>query len=243
MILGHGKMLSMSREHAPIPHEENDHEKTSEALRKALAEYNAVWTNFPESEHLLTPELLNRTWQTYWKIKADALHLGREFDVPECDRTTEELIALRKAERGIVLLPSEVMAEENIALMDRLYPGKQMTRKFKDKYQGGGSIDIEMTTEPPHQRTALQGLGVVSAIDAAPSLQGQRVRTYVIASDFSFHMTGQYFTATPKVPCTLPGTYLDSGIVHVSDRTPGDYRFSTGHYYQNGYRTEGRKAA
>src|SRR6185437_10980643 len=77
------------------------------ALTEAMDRYREAWDN-----NALTPELVDETWRTFWQTTLEI----EPNNIPSCDRTTEELAELKEQNRGVVLLPDEVM---NVAGMKR----------------------------------------------------------------------------------------------------------------------------
>ena len=79
----------------------------SDLIGPAIAEYKF---------QPLTPELVNKTWQTLWAEWGK--RIGKTFDVPVCDRTIKELAKLQKENNAVLLIP------DNVSLVDlgKMFP-------------------------------------------------------------------------------------------------------------------------
>src|SRR3989344_2880420 len=101
-----------------------------------------------------TPELIYKTWQAIWNAWGEPI--GHSFDVPACDRTSEQLEALRAEVRGVLLVPDEIYTKEGLALLGRIFPkmgnwsvGENTT--VVNEREGEGCIDVEMTVDAPYR--------------------------------------------------------------------------------------------
>jgi hypothetical protein len=213
-------------------------------LEDAIVKYKEAWDDM--ENNALTPELVDQTWQLFWNTKAKEIGLDHELEIPRCDRSKEELVALRKQKRGVILLPDEIMTAEGQLILLKMFPNIVSKRsrvtleRFRNKYTEGGCIDVEMESMPPNKDNPAYGVGLNTRIKAS-GRQGQRVQTYIVASQFYHLMTGQYFDE--RESSSLPGTSLSSGIVWARRKSDlGEIVFGQGHYVANGYRTEGRKS-
>lgn len=222
-----GSDIPLSSIAAPV---EKQAVKTPEAdsIVLAIAEYEAK---------SLTPEIVNKTWQTLWKVWGETV--GQKFDVPSCDRTSEELAQLQKENKAVLLIPGNV----DLVTLGRIFPqmvswavseGTIIAEQSK-----GGSIDIEMDLNSPHRDTT-----EAQARDLLKSQgrDGQRLKTYIVGSQFSKLLTGHYFDENSW--SRLPGSRVGGRLVHArcysvgnlnvnSDLNPRDRRPSVG------FRSEG----
>ncbi len=195
-------------------------------LRRGVVEYK---------KGLPTPELVNKTWQTVWKVWGE--RIGHTFEAPTCDRTSEELAQLQKENRGVVLVPEDV----TLKMLGQIFPemrswavrpgdreelsyfgvgmgafptGQYITiGSVEDERTGGGCIDIEMDVRVPHTDELLNEHRIKELVQAQ-GRYGQRLKTYIVGSQFSKLLTGHHFGLS-----RLPGSSYDghSLIVDMSD--------------------------
>lgn len=167
----------------------------------------------------LTPELVNKTWQTLWTEWGK--RIGQTFDVPACDRTTEELVKLKKENKGVLLIP------DNVSLVDlgKIFPqmqnwAVQEGTTVGNDHNKGGSIDIEMDLDSPNRNDTERG--------AAFSLEeeernGQRLTTYIIGSQWSKLLTNHYFDEN-TFSSRLLGSRSDGSLVYAGFHSDGRLR-------------------
>lgn len=156
---------------------------TQDVLGLAILEY---------SKESLTPELVDTTWQTIWKTWGESV--SHTFQVPSCDRTSEELAQLQREEKADLLVPDELYTKEGLVLLGRIFPkmrswsvSEQTT--VTNEHNKGGSIDIEMDLDSPHRNT-----GEKQAMDILRKERrtGQRLATLIVGSQFSKLSTDRY---------------------------------------------------
>ncbi len=207
-------------------------ESTSELL-EVMSSYREAW-----DRNTLTPQLVDATWQEFWGVPSEAA-----LTVPACNRSQDELAALREQNRGVLLLPDEIMTQEGPDFLLQRFPeiGKSVLRKNKNTHTGGGCIDVEMDREEPNLLAGeVNGAGLNYRIRIQDK-QGQRLQTYIVASQFNKLLTGHYFDEEHRV--TLPGSIAGSAsFMNVKRESTGKLLVGEGHRIGNGYRTEGRKA-
>lgn len=214
-------------------------------LTDAVSHYKDAWNNYTDREvaPLLTPELVDRTWEAYWRAQAIKIGLKRELDIPHCDRTEAELLELRKQNRGVVLMPDEMMTKEGLALLLRMIPqatiGRRDPERIVNIYDGGGCFDIEMQSDPPNIGTFANGTYLSKFLQES-KIQGQRIQTYIVGSDFHHMITPakRYFDETGK--SSLPGTRIGPSLANAI--YDDGIRFDVTHYWSYGFRTERKRA-
>lgn len=141
----------------------------------------------------LTPESVNKFWQTLWRVWGESV--DRVFEVPACDRTTQELAELKENGRGVLLIPDEIYTPEGLVLLGCIFP-KMESRTVSEgttitnENNRGGCIDVEMDLESPNRNTTEKDL---EKLFASQGRKGQREATYIIASQFSKLLAGHYF--------------------------------------------------
>lgn len=226
---------------AKVTAEQRDHEASlpKDQFGRVMYEYRQAWET-----NTLTPDLVNRTWQTFWRVKAENANLGYEFEVPVCDRTTEELAELRAQNRGVVLLPGAIMTVKGLRTLNTIFPeivvsGLERLSVFVQSEEGG-CVDVEMDLEPPYRNHI--GREIRKTLEQQRR-EGQRLQTYIIASCFSKELTGNYFDE--NTASTLLGTFNSQKSPFEGSNKNGNFNFS---YQQlgwrdnkTGFRSEGRK--
>jgi hypothetical protein len=201
---------------------------------------------------LLTPELIDATWQTVWNSWGNSLE-GHRFEVPSCDRSALELEELKQQGRHVLLVPDEVMTPEGLVLLGKLIPhksapngilwGESAIREITNYDNRGGTIDVEMRDNPNPNLTEAE----LKRLFDEQGRTGQRLSTYIIGSLFSRLLTGKPFDSNFRSSRLLGSSYDNHGIgaVCAVDGTivivPNLYG-GIARPYING-RSEGRKAA
>ena len=194
---------------------------------------------------------MNETWDAFWKAFAKEAKLADELEIPPCDRYASELTALRKQNRGVVLLPDTYMTDSRLwKVMSPLHTNSKLPiTNFTTK---GGCIDVEMTESPSYL-----GHTTEEAIDGfmAHERVGQRFPTYLAASYFRSLLTmgNSYFDRNTGGSILLSSTVPDINngnnptTLHVSRHLNGGisiYPYNVTLYMQNpsiGFRSEGKK--
>lgn len=203
-----------------------------ESLSLAIQTYKEAWDT-----NTLTPELVTQTWQAFWGAKTKNIHLKSPLQIPSCDRTAEELAVLKRDNRGVILLPDEIMKPEGIEILVDMFPaiGRGVLRKnLHNVHEEGGCLDTEMESMTPYR-----GNNVSVLQRQLLREDGQRVQTYIVASQFNNLLTGKPFVGKTS----LFGSRLGPSIATVMLQSDGTLRLREGHTQGEGYRTEKRKAS
>ncbi len=211
------------------------------SLEDVIQRYREAWEG-----NSLTPDLVNETWLTFWTVKAQEGGLEQELEVPRCDRTTEELAALKTANRGVLLLPDSVMVQQGIALLGlpTRIKNSLLRTKLTNSSEVGGCISVEMDQESPNKNMTGRELGKKFAEEGR---EGQRLQTYVVASQFNHLLTDHYFDE--QSTSLLLGTRGRANVMTGSARLfTGEWGLSQSQYHgllgreeSFGGRSEGRK--
>ncbi len=211
-------------------------------LVRAISEYTTG---------LLTPELVDATWQTIWNSWGNNLG-GHRFEVPSCDRSALGLEELKQQGKHVLLVPDKVMTPEGLVLLGKLIPHKSAPsgilwresaiREIINYDNRGGTIDVEMGDNPNPNLTETE----LKRLFDEQGRTGQRLATYIIGSLFSKLLTGKTFDSNFHSSRLIGSSYdnhaigvicaVDGTIVIVPDL---DGRIAMPHL--NG-RSEGRKA-
>lgn len=158
-----------------------------------------------------TPELIDKTWQALWKIWGERVE--HVFSVPDCDRTEEELKELEEEGRGIILVPNEIYTKEGLILLGRIFQrmrswAVEVGTTIENDYNEGGCIDIETGVDSPNMDIPQEGL---EGLFTPSGRKGQRLATYIVASQFSKLLTGFYFDG--KTSSQLLGSRSGGNVV------------------------------
>lgn len=118
-----------------------------DAMRPFIQEYQAAEVH--------TPDLVNNTWGI-WRVIGEAVDF--EYQVPACDRTSEELTQLQKESRAVLLLPNDIYTPDGLVRLGRAFPlmrswttDPKEAVKISHSSTEGGSIDIEMSLDVPYR--------------------------------------------------------------------------------------------
>lgn len=215
----------------------------------AIRRYKEAWDS-----NSLTPELVNQTWQLFWRDRERKRRLDTQLEIPPCDRTKEELSALRQANLGVILLPDELIRPEGRSLLIQLFPegGEVFTTIYNNKFEGGGCIDVEMETTPPYRQTISHGRLLERRL-LEIGRKPQRLPTYLAASAFNELVFGAPFDGNNdrhllSNKSAISGSHKASeanGILCASfyKTSQGNWRLFLGPGFKRsyGYRTEARK--
>lgn len=161
-----------------------------DALRPFVQEYQAAGVH--------TPTLIDHTWQEVWKVIREAV--GHRYQVPSCDRTTEELAQLRKENKANLLLPSDIFKPEGLVRLGRVFPlmnssvtNPGVAARISHSSYEGDSIDIEMAHDAPYRTRQGYNEQQLREKIAGDGRVGMRLPTYIVGGQFSKLLTGHYF--------------------------------------------------
>lgn len=165
---------------------------TQDVLGHAMSEYK---------KGPLTPELVNSTWKAIWETWGQ--RVNHTFQVPSCDRTSEELTQLQKKGKEILMLPDELYAKDGLVILGRIFPfmdNNWTTREIAEitnEHDKGGSMDVEMGF-----RTLNTNSNEIEEMDIHKKENriGIRLATYIVGSQFSKLLTGLYFDESTWSP-------------------------------------------
>lgn len=207
-------------------------------LGRAILEYK---------EGPLTPELVDKAWQAIWRTWGESI--CHAFDVPSCDRTSEDLAELEKEGKAVLLLPDEIYTKEGLILLGRIFPKMQSwsireRATVTNEHEKGGSIDIEMNIDSPNRNTnEEQAMDILKK----EGRRGQRFATFIVGSQFSKLLTGCYLDEGATWS-RLPGSRRGVEVLDALFRSDGRLRVVSGLSRGSrgpalGFRSEGVKRA
>lgn len=239
-----GRVPQVARIEAPVVEvtpQDQDRE-LREALRPFVQEYKTAKVH--------TPDLINQTWIGIWSVIGD--RVGFEYQVPQSDRTTEELEHLRKENNANLLLPDDIYTPDGLIRLGQAFPlmNSWATRpeeavRISHSSSTGGSIDIEMSLDAPYRTSKGYNEQELRGKIAADGRLGMRLPTYLVGSQFSELLTGHYFDE--KTWSRTPESFYDGRALSAYFHSGGYVIVSR--WYQShrhpdvGGRSEGVKRA
>lgn len=140
-----------------------------------------------------TPELVNKFWQTFLETSIKNQELDIFVPTFSCDRTQEELEALREERR--MWIPETKLTYPQLG---EIFPemGRDAVRgvdnysPIKDKFkQDAKGVDVEVNIAPPNRNTDEDDL---KKIFKSQDRKGIRLSTYILASQASKLLNDQY---------------------------------------------------
>lgn len=177
----------------PFPKENGETEKLEgDILTQAIEEYK---------RGPLTPELVTKYWRE--KFRIDGAKAGVNIEVPDCDWTTEEIQKPMVDVRGnpvpamMIYKPEQIKRVEGLILLGKMYPEMEIsprlsnyTSLIEEFYDNTGWIKVETSVNAPNLGVTQRELEVFAE---KQSYLEQRLSTYIIASQASKDLRGQYF--------------------------------------------------
>lgn len=220
--------------------------EATERMMEWMGKYKEAW-----NEERLTKRLVTETWYSFWYAMSSKVGLEHEFQVPECDRTPEELLALKRRNRTVVYLPDKIMADGGMELLASMMPEVRpiLSMSMSNPIKEGGWVDVEMGVKPPEwtlNRTARE----MQTAFRDRELEGQRLQTYVVASKFRELLDGHFFDQMDE-DRSRTRTVLIGSLSHRTHIQPfeilrandGSFRLDSGAWGRkhelSGFRSEG----
>lgn len=138
-----------------------------------------------------SPEAVANFWQSFIRVSIE--NSGAEIDVPEippCDRTPEELEALKQEGRMMVYNPGfSYPVHGKVFPKMNSYSVKEDS-PIKDKGAKSGWVDVEIDIDSPNRDTKEDDL---EKLFKSQGRNGMRLSTYIWAGQASKVLTDQYF--------------------------------------------------
>lgn len=187
-----------------------------DAMRPLVREYSAA--------KVRTPDLVNHTWQGIWRVIGERVEY--EYQVPVCDRTTEELTQLQKESRAVLLAPDDIYTTDGLVRLGRAFPlmrswttDPKEAVKISHSSTEGGCIDIEMSLDAPYRTS--KGYRQQELVDriTADGRQDMRLATYLMGAQYSQLLTGQYFDINTW--SRLPGSFYEGSMLGADFSSDG----------------------
>lgn len=159
---------------------------SSKLLKEAIEEYK-IYTH--------TPEVVTKYWQDRWK--AYGCLVNSEIKVPPCDRPYEEIVKLEISGRKLIYVPKELTTPEGLVILGKMHP-KMGLLPYKiegivNKDEVSGWVDVEAVPLAENREISEKELLEKSKKEGR---MGMDLATYIIASQDSKDLTGEYFDET-----------------------------------------------
>jgi hypothetical protein len=199
-----------------------------------------------------TPESLIKYWQAVWDV--DGARAGMTFEVPSCDRTTEEIAKLEHLSipRKLVYIPPELTTiPDGLTLLAKIFPGvkKYNTEIYSSitHIPGGGWFDIESDPRAPYL-----DIDEFKAEEEfrKQGFSGQKLPVYIVGSEDSKRMQDNYFDYEAmrwQSFSLLPDSTSNGKVIHVREFDENGavliqtHSSRINHYINLGYRSERAK--
>jgi hypothetical protein len=181
-----------------------------------------------------------------------------EIEVPDCDRSTEEIARLEhmREPRTLVYVPPELTTPEGLLTLGRMFSGLDAMSAMRSSVSesGGGWIDIESRAEPPHEPRDISGFSMDQRLKLLTSdaegafrrngVSGQRLATYIIGSEMNNVLTGRHFDRGGR--SLLLGTRINGEVIEahtgsINSQVHLDLEPTGNGTVASGWRSEGRK--
>lgn len=157
-------------------------------LKQAVADYVG-------NKDRITSELVTAFWRT--KLQVDGARVGLEIAVPDCNWTEEEIRRPMVDRKGkevpgmMVYKPGEV----TLPILGRMYRAMQNFSVAEDSpvtdtHDTAGWVKVEATIDAPNLGTTQKDL---EKFAEKTGYLGQGEATYILASQASKDLSGQYF--------------------------------------------------
>lgn len=171
------------------------------------------------------PEVVTQTWQKIWQVWGERASLT--IPVSPCNWTEEEIqkpfidIEGKPVPTMMIYRPEAIKDKEGFILLGSLFPQmdsfsvKQRT-SITDAYDTTGWIKVEASIDVPNGNTTQKQ---VEDFFASQGRRGQRLSTYIIASQANKLFTGNYFdenTTISRLSGSRHGGRIQAGgVVHA----------------------------
>ena len=171
----------------------------------------------------LTPQLVTAYWRA--KLKVDGARAGIDISVPDCNWTEEEIrrpmVDIRGNKVPGLMVPNQFRGEEGLVALSRIYPGagfKESNSMFDVHDIGAFAtwVKVEDTVYAPNRYSSEEDLEDFSK---RSGYFGQRVSTYILASQASRDLTGFYFDLG-ITGSKLTGSKMKGWFIFTDDYTP-----------------------
>jgi len=168
-------------------------------------------------------DTVSKTWSELWKSEnwGDDFY---EYDVPDCDRTSDEIEELHDEGRMMVYVPPALSTKESrFLLLQEFEPyvtvsNGEEVRGVNTKEQSGW-IDVEYDVRYDHPTRGLTPSEADTALQKR-GRTGQTLNTYIVASVFHRLIYGQFFD--DLVPSRITGTNHAGHPIYISYYQPSN---------------------
>ena len=189
-----------------------DPQERTELLTR-VQEAESAGSVFEYKRNPTSPEAVTNFWQAFIRVSIE--NSGAEIDVPQvppCDRTPEELEALKQEGRMMVYNPGfSYPVHGKVFPKMNSYSVKEDS-PIKDKGAKSGWVDVEMDIDSPNIDTKEDDL---EKLFKSQKRNGMRLSTYIWAGQASKVLTGKYFDQGSTYSRLLSSSH-DGSVVSAS---------------------------
>ena len=189
-------------------------------------------------------QALTEGFQELWNLWGEKVDI--QVNVPPCDRTKEEILALKEMDRMLIYIPPEFSSHKDLDLLMTIFPRIASEMKiFGEDLENlsfqSGWLDVESANELPNKNFSPERLKYLANAKREP----QTLNTYIIASYVSKILSGEFFELGYG-DCVLFNTITQDEIpIKVHCARNGRIRLNRYYPQENrypvGFRTVGRK--
>lgn len=190
---------------SPKGHEEGRTFSMEERLKLAVLDYR---------DGILTPDKVNTFWQTFLETSIKTQGLDIPVSTIECDRTLEELEALKKD--GRIWIPETQLTYPQLG---KIFPKMgsytvEENSPTKDEFeQDAKGVDVETSIASPNINTKEKEL---RELFESQGRKVMRLSTYILASQASKVLTGRYLDEDSTWSRLLLFAFPGDGGGHVA---------------------------
>lgn len=185
-------------------------------IRNYFAQVNAQ----PEDN---TPYNITHQWKIIWNIWT-SYSVDTEFEMPECDRSKEEIDQLQREGRMLVYIPDQLADEDGLTALTGIFPELRSPlekdnhlHQIKNSHAQSGWIDIDAMDEPPHL-----GLSTLETNNLrSDHRQGMTLNTYIVGAMANRIFNGHFFDSVDAYTRIMDSTINELPLIARLDDRDG----------------------
>ena len=189
-------------------------------------------------------QALTQGFQELWNFWGEKVDI--QVNVPPCDRTKEEILALKELGRMLIYIPPEFSSHKDLNFLKTIFPKivsgmRDFAEDLKNLSFQSGWLDVESANELANKNFSPEKLKYLPNAKR----ETQTLNTYIIASYVSKILSGDFFELGYG-DCVLFNTITQDAIP-IKAHCARNGSVQLGRYYPRmngdfvGFRTVGRK--
>lgn len=213
----------------PFPIQSTSGEPT---ITEQTQRQNPLQQEIAELKKESTPESVTNYWRA--KLQVDGARAGLVVDVPDCDWTEKEIKRPMVDIKGnpvagmMVYKPEQFKGKEGLILLGKMYPqmasySVREDTPITDMHETTGWVKVEAAIDAPNRNTRQKEL---EDFAKEQGYFGQRENTYILASQASKDLNGQYFDED-EIWSRLLASRGGGGVVGAFFNSDGDLGVSS----------------